>query len=101
MGKGFDLASPCGALIPARQMKQPPFAGKIQLSVNGGLRQNGLLEDMIWPVPALISRLSSFITLKPGDILMTGTPAGVSALHTGDKVDAYIENIGALSVTIK
>lgn len=100
MGKGFDAATPCGVLKPAHSMTSTPFSGKIQLSVNGNLRQSGLLEDMIWQVPALISRLSEFITLKSGDILMTGTPAGVSPLNRGDKVDAYIENVGALSVTI-
>ena len=61
----------------------------------------GLLSDMIWSVPRLISLLSRFITLQPGDLLMTGTPAGVGPLVPGDKVDAHIDGIGDLSVTIR
>lgn len=101
MAKGFDAASPCGSLIPAKSLRVNPPQGVIQLSVNGALRQDGMLSDMIWPLPRLIALLSRFITLRPGDILMTGTPAGVGALYTGDKVDAHIENIGDLSITVR
>ncbi|MDY0009903.1 MAG: fumarylacetoacetate hydrolase family protein [Bdellovibrionales bacterium] len=100
LGKGFDNASPCGILIPAGSLPGLP-QGAIQLAVNGDLRQDGQLSDMIWPIPRLIALLSRFITLHPGDILMTGTPAGVGPLLPGDKVDAHIDHIGDLSVTIR
>lgn len=100
LAKGFDHATPCGLLIPAGASQTPP-QGAIQLSVNGDIRQDGQLADMIWPLPRLIAILSRFITLQPGDILMTGTPAGVGALESGDKVDAHIDGIGDLSVTIR
>ena len=100
LAKGFDHASPCGLLIPAATLGGLP-QGAIQLSVNGETRQDGQLSDMIWPLPRLIALLSRFITLQPGDILMTGTPAGVGPLVSGDKVDAHIDGIGDLSVTIR
>jgi fumarylpyruvate hydrolase len=99
MGKGFDHATPCGTIVQAFGDRLP--AGRIQLSVNGDIRQDGVLSDMIWPVDALISILSRHISLKPGDILMTGTPSGVGAVLPGDKIDAHIEHVGDLSITIK
>lgn len=97
LAKGFDHAAPCGAIEPG---PLPPD-GAIRLSVNGDIRQDGHLSDMIWNVPQLISILSRFIALKPGDLLMTGTPSGVGPLKRGDKIDASIENLSDLSVTIK
>ena len=101
LSKGFDCAAPCGLLIPASTLQQNPPAGAIQLSVNGELRQDGQLGDMIWPIPRLIALLSRFSTLGAGDLLMTGTPDGVGPLVRGDKVDAHINGIGDLSVTVK
>lgn len=101
MAKSFDDAAPCGLLIPAGTLAHHPPRGFIQLSVNGALRQDGRLEDMIWPVPRLIHLLSRHITLGAGDLLMTGTPAGVGPLLPGDKVDASIEGIGDLSITVQ
>lgn len=100
LAKGFDHASPCGLLVPAAGLSGVP-QGAIQLSVNGQIRQDGSLGDMIWPLPRLIALLSRFITLQAGDILMTGTPAGVGPLVSGDKIDAHIDDIGSLSVTIR
>lgn len=101
MAKGFDGAAPCGLLIPAASLGQNPPAGAIQLSVNGHIRQDGQLTDMIWPVPRLIALLSRFTTLGAGDILMTGTPDGVGPLNPGDKIDAHIDDVGDLSITIQ
>jgi len=101
MAKSFDDAAPCGLLIPAENLSHNPPVGTIQLAVNGDMRQDGQLSDMIWPVPRLIHLLSRHITLGAGDILMTGTPDGVGPLHPGDKVDARIEDIGDLSITIQ
>lgn len=101
MAKSFDDAAPCGLLIPCDNLDHNPPRGFIQLSVNGELRQDGQLADMIWSVPRLIHLLSRHITLGAGDILMTGTPDGVGPLLPGDKVDASIEGIGDLSITIQ
>ena len=67
------------------------------LKVNGQIKQCSNLSNMAWKVDELISWLSKFITLKPGDIIFTGTPAGVGKLNPEDKIEAEIENIGSLS----
>ena len=100
MGKNFDHAAPMGTIAPAKDLPEDLSRSRIYLSVNGVLKQNAHLSDMIWSVPKLVSILSRHITLKPGDLIMTGTPAGVGPVKTGDKIDAGIENIGDLSVTI-
>ena len=71
--------------------------GSISLNVNGQNRQSSNISKMIWKVDELISWLSKFITLKAGDIIFTGTPAGVGKLLPNDKIDAEIENVGKLS----
>lgn len=96
LGKAFDHSAPVSAIFPGAT----PPRGRIRLFVNGETRQDGSLGDMIWSVPQLISILSRYVTLRPGDLLMTGTPAGVAALQRGDKVDASIDMLGDLSVTI-
>jgi len=68
--------------------------------VNSAEKQYSDINNMIWGVDEVISWLSKFITLRPGDIIFTGTPAGVSQLHPGDKIEASIENVGALSFTL-
>ncbi len=70
---------------------------KILLKVNGQIKQCSNLSNLAWKVDELISWLSKFITLKPGDIIFTGTPAGVGKLNPEDKIEAEIENIGSLS----
>ncbi len=74
--------------------------GKIWLSVNGTEKQKGDLSEMIWNVPEIIAKLSLQVSLGAGDIIMTGTPAGVAALQPGDKVEAGIDGIGTLKVSI-
>ena len=64
------------------------------------MKQDGDLEQMIWNVPETISKLSEMVELAPGDIIMTGTPAGVSALKAGDKLECEIAGVGTLTVTI-
>ncbi len=99
IGKAFDASAPCSALVPAAQIGHPR-AGRITLKVNGQVRQDADLEQMIWNVPETIWKLSEMVELAAGDIIMTGTPAGVGPLVVGDKVDCAIEGIGTLSVTI-
>ena len=99
IGKAFDGSAPCGALRPASEIGHPA-KGRIHLKVNGEVKQDGDLEQMIWNVPEVIWKLSEMVALAPGDIIMTGTPAGVSALAPGHKLECEIEGVGKLTVTI-
>ncbi len=99
IGKAFDASAPCGALRPAAEIGHPG-KGRIYLKVNGAVKQDGDLEQMIWNVPEIISQLSQQVELAAGDVILTGTPAGVSALAPGHKIECGIEGIGTLTVTI-
>lgn len=99
IGKSFDGSAPCGALRPASEIGHPT-KGKIWLSVNGTEKQKGDLSEMIWNVPEIIAKLSLQVSLGAGDIIMTGTPAGVAALQPGDKIECGIDGIGTLRVSI-
>ncbi|MBL8474913.1 MAG: fumarylacetoacetate hydrolase family protein [Methyloversatilis sp.] len=99
MGKGFDQSAPVSQLVPATACGHPR-AGRIELSVNGQLRQQGDLSDMILDVDTLLVRLSRLVELRAGDLLFTGTPAGVAALQPGDRVDARIDGVADLRVDI-
>jgi fumarylpyruvate hydrolase len=99
IGKSFDASAPCGALRPASEIGHPA-TGKIWLSVNGAERQTGDLSEMIWNVPEIIAKLSAQVELAAGDIIMTGTPAGVAALSPGDSIACGVDGIGTLNVTI-
>ena len=70
------------------------------LKVNGEVRQDGNLDQMIWKVPEVISKLSEMVELAAGDIIMTGTPSGVAATVAGDKIECEIERVGTLRVAI-
>lgn len=98
-GKGFDKSAVCGPVFPAARTG-PMSSGAIRLSVNGTLRQSGDLAEMIWSVPEIISILSASIHIQPGDLIYTGTPAGVGALVPGDVCVVEIENLGKLTTTI-
>ena len=95
LSKGFDNSAPISKI----QKKEGLLIeqGEISLRVNGQIRQSSNLSNMAWKIDELISWLSRYITLKPGDIIFTGTPAGVSKLNPNDKIEAEIENIGSLS----
>jgi fumarylpyruvate hydrolase len=99
IGKSFDDSAPCGALRPVTEIGHPA-KGKIWLSVNGTERQNGDLTELIWTVPEIIAKLSQQVTLGAGDLIMTGTPAGVAALSPGDRIECGVDGIGTLKVTI-
>ncbi|EAQ36056.1 fumarylacetoacetate (FAA) hydrolase [Nitrobacter sp. Nb-311A] len=99
IAKSFDHAAPCGALQPAAKIGHPS-KGRIWLTVNGREAQSGDLAQMIWNVPEIISRLSQQVALDAGDIIMTGTPAGVSALVPGDRIECGCDGVDTLTVTI-
>lgn len=98
-GKGFDGSAPCGPLRPVAGI--PSLAeGRISLAVNGETRQDGDLSEMIWDVPELISHISRSMRLMPGDLVMTGTPAGVGPCRPGDRLTGEVEGVGTVEVEI-
>ncbi|WBQ08814.1 fumarylacetoacetate hydrolase family protein [Hyphomonadaceae bacterium ML37] len=94
--KGFDASAPMGLLRPG----PAPGAGAITLSVNGEVRQSGDLADMIWSSAEILSHLSALFELAPGDLVFTGTPAGVGPVSIGDTLDARAGALPPLQVTI-
>ena len=95
LSKGFDNSAPISKIV--QNEKNVLRQGEINLSVNGVKKQSSNLSNMAWEVDEIISWLSRFITLNPGDIIFTGTPAGVGKLNPGDQIDASIESVGLLS----
>ncbi len=100
LSKGFDQSAPIGPIVPAGQWV-PSEESLIELQVNGMVRQQAVLGDMIWSVGELIARLSCEVTLHPGDAVFTGTPAGVAALEIGDRVVARIAGLPSLAFTVR
>lgn len=99
VGKAFEASAPCSELVPASEIGHPD-KGAIWLDVNGERRQTGDLNQLIWKVPEMISYLSSLFTLAPGDIIMSGTPAGVGAIRKGDVMHGYVEGVGELKTPV-
>jgi fumarylpyruvate hydrolase len=98
MGKAFDDSAPCTALLPAATIGHPA-RGAIWLKVNGAIKQKGDLADMIWNVPETIACLSGLVTLQPGDLIYSGTPAGVGPVKAGDKLEGHVDGVGDLTIT--
>jgi fumarylpyruvate hydrolase len=98
-GKGFDESAPIAAIHPVASHGHHS-SGDIWLKVNGQMRQQADLEEMIWSVPDTIAFLSAFYTLKPGDLIFTGTPAGVGAVKRGDKLSGGVHGLSELNVEI-
>ncbi|MEA2984208.1 MAG: fumarylpyruvate hydrolase [Alphaproteobacteria bacterium] len=99
IGKFFDNSAPCSALRPASEIGHPS-KGKITLKVNGNLKQEGDLAQMIWNVPETISKLSEMVELAAGDVIFTGTPSGVGPVAEGEKMECEVEGVGRLTITI-
>jgi fumarylpyruvate hydrolase len=95
MGKSFDESAPVTALKPASQIGHPA-KGAIWLKVNGQVKQQGDLSQQIWSVPEQIAYLSNLITLQPGDLIFSGTPAGVGPVVGGDKLEGHVDGVGDL-----
>ncbi len=100
MGKGFDRSAPCTEIVPAAQIGHPD-SGAIWLKVNGEERQSGDLNQLIWNVSETISCLSALVELTPGDLIYTGTPAGVGPVGPGDKLEGHVDGVGDLTITIE
>lgn len=99
IGKAFERSGPVGPLKPVSEVGHLS-QGRVALAVNGEIRQEGDLNQMIWKVPEMISYLSEYFELMPGDVIMSGTPSGVGPVQRGDILDATIDGLGALSVKI-
>ena len=99
VGKSFGQAAPVGEIQPGWNIGHPR-KGKISLSVNGNIRQEGDLNQMIWSIDEVIAELSTYYKLEVGDLIFTGTPAGVGPLVRGDEVTGVIEELEPLKFTI-
>ncbi len=99
VAKAFEAAAPCSEIAPASAIGHPA-KGAIWLKVNGKERQKADLSDMIWSVPEQIAFLSEYYTLEPGDLIYSGTPAGVGPVKPGDDMHAGIEGVGELKVKV-
>ena len=100
IGKAFDESAPIGPVHPIASTGELT-RGSIDITVNGSLRQQGDLGDLIWSVAETIATLSQAWALQPGDLIFTGTPAGVAAVVPGDLMEARIAGLGSLRVQIK
>jgi fumarylpyruvate hydrolase len=99
IGKAFEASAPCSAIRPATEIGHPA-AGAVWLEVNGAMRQKGDLDQMIWKVPEMISYLSALFTLQPGDLIFSGTPAGVGAVTRGDRLRGGVEKVGEIDLGV-
>lgn len=99
VAKAFECSAPCSEIVPASEIGHPS-AGAIWLKVNGEWRQSGDLNQMIWKVEEAISYLSGLFRLGPGDLIMTGTPAGVGAVRRGDRLIGHIDGVGEVEVRV-
>ena len=97
LAKGFDHSAPIGALREG----VPPGAGSISLTVDGELRQNGDLKHMMWSVADIIAVLSTYVELAPGDLIYTGTPAGVGPIARGQAVCGMIVGVEPVEITFE
>lgn len=100
IAKAFDTSCPLSSFVAAERITNPQ-ALRLQLSVNGEVRQDGSTADMMRSVAELLAVTSHYFTLEAGDILLTGTPAGVSKIVSGDLLEASIEQVGVLTVTVE
>ncbi len=99
VGKAFDHSAPCSEVVPAETIGHPD-AGAVWLKVDGENRQNGDLDQMIWKVPEIIAHLSGLFTLAPGDLIYTGTPAGVGATVRGDTLRGGVTGVAELEISV-
>jgi len=98
-GKAFDRSAPCTGIRPAAEIGHPD-SGRIWLAVNGEIRQEGDLNQLIWKIPEMIEYLSGLFELAPGDLIFTGTPAGVGAVAKGDTITGGVEGVTDIEVHI-
>jgi fumarylpyruvate hydrolase len=98
-GKAFDHSAPCSAIVPAAKIGHPA-KGRISLKVNGEIRQDGDLSQLIWNIPDTIAYLSTLFALAPGDLIYSGTPAGVGPVKKGDTLEGSVEGVGTIKFKV-
>lgn len=98
-GKAFDASAPCTAISAAADIGHPQ-RGEVVLEVNGEVRQRGDLADLIWNVPDTIAYLSTLFALQPGDLIFTGTPAGVGPVRVGDQMRGWVDGVGEIRARV-
>ncbi|MSP82980.1 MAG: FAA hydrolase family protein [Alphaproteobacteria bacterium] len=99
VAKAFEHAAPCSAIAPAATIGHPA-RGRIWLEVNGEIRQRGDIDQLIWSIPETIAHLSGLFALRPGDLIFTGTPAGVGPVRPGDSLHGGVDGVGTLTVRV-
>ncbi|TVT55304.1 MAG: fumarylacetoacetate hydrolase family protein [Azoarcus sp. PHD] len=99
LGKDFELSAVCGEIVPMGKLGVLS-TGALTLDVNGQRRQTADLSQLIWSIPELIADLSKFYHLQPGDLIYTGTPEGVGAVKSGDKLFGHIDHVGDIELSI-
>ena len=100
IAKAFDTSCPLSDFVSTQQIKDPQNL-QLKLTVNGHVRQDGNTSDMMRSTAELIAATSAYFTLEEGDILLTGTPSGVGRICSGDRLEAWIEQIGDLKVSVE
>jgi fumarylpyruvate hydrolase len=98
-GKDFEQSAVIGPVVPAARLGHP-VNGRIVLRVNGEVRQQADITELVWKVPELIAHLSTLYHLRPGDVVMTGTPAGVGPVRPGDRLEGEVEGVGQVSLVV-
>jgi fumarylpyruvate hydrolase len=99
VGKAFESSAPCSEIAPASEIAHPA-QGAVWLKINGEERQRGDLKQLIWKVPEMIAYLSGLFELRAGDLIFSGTPAGVGPVKRGDVLHGAVEGVGELKVTV-
>ena len=99
IGKAFERSAPVGIIHTAAAIGHP-VEGRVELKVNGAVKQEGDLNQMIWKVPEMISYLSEYFTLAAGDVILSGTPSGVGPVEKGDVMEVMIEGVGTMTVNV-
>jgi fumarylpyruvate hydrolase len=99
VGKAFESAAPCSEIVPASVIGHPA-QGAVWLKINGEPRQKGDLNQLIWKVPEMIAYLSGLFELRAGDLIFSGTPAGVGPVKRGDVLHGGVDGVGELKVTV-
>jgi fumarylpyruvate hydrolase len=99
-GKGFDQSAPIAPLYPAEQVGHPK-SGRIWLAVNGEVKQDSDISKLIWPVADIIAIASQSMELKPGDLIMTGTPEGVGPVQRGEMITGGIDKLGEIRIAVR
>ena len=101
LGKAFDTAAPISRLYLPGEVQGDITDSRMVLTVNGDIRQDASTADMTLPIPAILEYLSGFFTLEPGDLVFTGTPAGVAQIHPGDELVARIDALGEMTFRVE